>query len=144
MVKCTSVYIKFITTTATGVPTSPAEKEVLLLSLPSGHMTTFQTFDWLPIGYSILLVTWLVLTTLIGLFQYHTAISILLKHIFRYANWGFSPSHCNYVADGKNGKKYRKSQGNLSVRKKWERCTLLFKEFKVAQPITFQFREGFF
>ena len=63
-----SVHNKFISTTIEDVPTSPAEVQVLLLSLPAGHMTPlqyisldvyncldhmtiFQSFDWLPFDY---------------------------------------------------------------------------------------------
>ena len=55
MIKCTSVYIKFITTTATGVPTSPAEVEILLLSLPLWSHVHFPAF-WL-VTHRLLLTT---------------------------------------------------------------------------------------
>ena len=46
MVKCTSDYIKFITTTTTNVPTCPTQVEILLLSLPFWSHDHFPAF-WL-------------------------------------------------------------------------------------------------
>ena len=40
--------------------------------------------------------------------------------------------------------KILEKSGDFVSPEKWKRCTLLFKEFKGARPITFQFREGGF